>query len=181
MTTQELLALPEDGIDRELIQGQLRERKAAPKGRQHAQTEANIAGLLGSWIKAQPKPRGEVLSGECGFQIRANPDTTVGIDVAYISRETAAATAKDAVLIDRPPILAVEILSPSDKQEDILDKVRDYLEGGVKLVWVLEPAIRTICVYRPDVPPMMLNDTQELRGEGHLRGFKVKVAEVFGG
>jgi Uma2 family endonuclease len=181
MTTQELLAFPEDGIDRELIQGRLRERKFTLKGRQHAQTEANIAGLLCDWLKAQTKPRGEILSGECGFQIRMNPDTTVGIDVAYISPQTAGANSEGALLVDGPPVLAVEILSPSDTQEDIVDKVLAYLEGGVKLVWVVEPVFQTISIYRPDALPTMLNDTQELSGEAHLPGFRARVAEVFGG
>jgi len=181
MTTEELLALPEDGMERELIRGHLREREMTRRNPMHSGTEPRIVTLLQIWLTTQPQPRGQVFSGEAGFRIRKNPDTTVGIDVAYVSAETSAAISKDASLIEGPPILAVEILSPSDKQEDILDKVHDYLESGVKLVWVVEPIFRTVCVYRPDAPPAMFNDTQELSGEPHLPGFHAPVSEVFGG
>ena len=36
------------------------------------------------------EPRGEVLSGEAAFRLRRDPDSTFGIDLAYISAEMAA-------------------------------------------------------------------------------------------
>jgi Uma2 family endonuclease len=179
MTTEELLALGENGVERELIRGQLREREMTRRNPNHSGTETNIATLLRNWVKTQARPRGKVFSGEAGFRIRKDPDTTVGIDVAYISPELAATNLKAAALIDGAPVLAVEILSPSDKQEDILDKVEVYLESGVKLIWVVEPVFRTISIYRPDAPPVMLNDADELTAHPHLPGFKTSVREVF--
>lgn len=60
MTTEELLAMPEDGVDRWLIRGQLREKPKVLHTRGHARTEASIAHLLLNWLDKQPKPRGEV-------------------------------------------------------------------------------------------------------------------------
>ena len=45
---------------------------------------------LGS--EQQPTPRGEILVGDAAFRLRRNPDTTVGIDLAYVSAEMAAQT-----------------------------------------------------------------------------------------
>ncbi|HUB26717.1 MAG TPA: Uma2 family endonuclease [Tepidisphaeraceae bacterium] len=180
MTTEELLAMPEDGMERELIRGQLRERKMTRRNPWHSGTEPIIARLLLNWVDSRPPPRGRVFSGECGFRIKRNPDTTVGIDVAYVSAEMGASIGRNAALIDGSPILAVEILSPSDKQEDILDKVDEYLKSGVKLIWIVDPVFQTVTVYRPDAPPAMFNDTQELSGEPHLPGFRAAVASLFG-
>src|ERR1700722_1566540 len=180
MTTDELLALPEDGMERELIGGRLREREMTRRNPWHSSSLCFIVGLLQDWLKTRPRPHGRVFGGEAGFRIRKNPDTTVGIDVAYVSAEMAAAIPRNAALIDGPPILAVEILSPSDKQEDIQDKVDEYLKSGVKLVWIVEPVFQTVTVYRPDAPPTMFNDTQELSAEPHLPGFRGAVAELFG-
>src|SRR5258708_1959590 len=107
MTTEELLALPEDGVERELISGQLREREMTRRNPMHSAVEANVARMLGNWSIAAPEPRGRVHSGEAGFRIRRDPDTTVGIDVAYIDAATAARVPKNAALIDGPPVLAV--------------------------------------------------------------------------
>src|SRR2546423_3479603 len=95
-TTEELLALPEDGIERDLIRGQLRELGMTRRNRRHSETEPSVVAVLKEWLKRQPEPRGTVLSGEAGFRLRRDPDTTVGIDVAYISAETARANPPDA-------------------------------------------------------------------------------------
>lgn len=179
MTTEELLALPEDGMERELIRGRLKEKPMTRRNRRHSRVEETCSYLLVEWSKTQPEPRGEVLVGEAGVRLRRDPDTTVGVDVAYISAATARDTPEDAALVEGAPVLVVEILSPSDKQEDILDKVRDYLDCGVKLIWVVEPVFRTVTVYRPDAAPVLFNADQDLSGEPHLPGFCVRVADVF--
>jgi Uma2 family endonuclease len=111
--------------------------------------------------------------------LRRNPDSTVGIDVAYISAELAAGTPEGARLIDGVPVLAVEILSPSDKQEEIAEKVREYLDVSVPLVWVVEPVFRTVTVYCPGAEPELFNVRHDLSGDPHLPGFRVPVADIF--
>jgi Uma2 family endonuclease len=179
MTTEELLALPENGVRRLLIRGELREEPMTYRNPRHSKLEAAIARILGDWLATQPEPRGDVLSGEAGFRILRGPDTTVGIDVAYISAELAAQIPENARIIEGSPILAVEILSPSDTQQDITDKIRDYLEAKVKLIWVVEPVFRTITVYRPDAEPELFNIQQQLKGDLHLPGLVVDLKELF--
>ena len=179
LTTRELLAMPQDGVERELSRGRLREREMTRRGRRHTRTGTNIAKLLGNWLDLQPKPHGEVLTGEAAFQLRRDPDTTVGIDVAYISPQTAKANPDDAYIIDGIPVLAVEILSPSDKQEEVLEEVQDYLDAGVPLVWIVEPVFKTITVYRPGTEPQMFTLKQDLTAEPHLPSFRTPVAAMF--
>ena len=176
MTLEEMLALPDDGMERELIRGQLREWPMTKRNRHHSRIETRIA----KWLDMQPGPRGEVVSGEAGFRLRRDPDSGVGIDVAYVSAEVASATPEKAAFFEGPPVLAVEILSPSDRQEEIDDKVALYLETGVLRVWVVNPRFRTVCVYRPGTAPELFNETHELTAEPHLPGFRVAVAKFFG-
>src|SRR5438034_5214322 len=92
ITTEQLMAMPEDGKDRWLINGELREKEMTRRNRDHSRIEARIVYILLSWNDAQPEPRGEVLVGEAGIRLRKNPDTTVGVDVAYVAPESAAAS-----------------------------------------------------------------------------------------
>jgi Uma2 family endonuclease len=179
MNTDELLALPEDGFERELIRGQLRERPMTRRNPQHSEVVITVGYLLKHWLIQQPKPRGRVLGGEAGFRIRRDPDTTVGIDVAYISAELAASTPRKAGLVDGVPVLAVEVLSPYDVHEEISEKVQEYLDAGVPLIWVVDPNFRTVRVHRPGAEPELFNILQELPGEPELPGFRVSVAEIF--
>ncbi len=180
MTTKDLLALPEDdGVERELSHGVLTEREMTRRNRRHTRAGTKIGKILDTWLDSRPKPRGEVLTGEAGFQLTHDPDTTVGIDVAYISAELSQSTPKDAFIIDGVPVLAVEILSPSDQQQHVLRKVKDLLEAGVPLVWLVETVFETITVYSPTARPRMLTIDDEITAEPHLPGLRIAVARVF--
>jgi Uma2 family endonuclease len=179
MTTAELLGLPDDGIERWLVHGELREKPGRYRNLAHSRATARLGYLLSTWLDHQPAPRGELFSGEVGCRLRRAPDTTVGIDVAYVSAEVAARDSDEHGLIDGPPGLAVEILSPEDTPELMEEKVDAYLEAGVPLVWVVNPYDRTVRVYRPGMEMESFNVTHELSGDPHMPGFKVRVASIF--
>jgi len=189
MTTEQLLALPDDGVERWLIRGQLREKPAMVgqsgekimtiRNRWHSRIMARVTKFLDNWLDQQPAPRGSVLCGEAGVRLTRDPDSTVGVDVVYISAEVAARQPDDTTLIDGVPILAVEILSPTDILDGINEKIDQYLAVGVPLVWSVDPHRRTVTIYRPDQEPELVNVRQELSGEPHLSGFRVPVAELF--
>jgi len=192
MTTEQMLALPDNGMDRELFRGELREKPRdreqtcgdwrdkpmTMRNRRHSRVETRVAKFLDNWLDTQPEPRGEVVSGEAGFRLRRNPDSSVGIDVAYASADQVA-NMPAAAFYEGPPILAVEVLSPSDQQEEIAAKVALYLESGVAVVWVIDPIFRTVVVHRPGSEPEMFNALQALSAEPHLPGFLVPVASLF--
>jgi Uma2 family endonuclease len=180
MTTEELLALPDDGVRRWLIRGELRESGMSKRGRLHTAASTRVAHVLMSWLEQQPTPRGDVLTGDAAFRLSRDPDTTVGIDIAYISPELAAGAPRDAAVIDGLPVLAVEILSPSNQWDDVTEKIQRYLAVGVPLTWVLDPVFRTVQVYRPGTEPELFNVRKELAGDPHLPGFRVAVAALFG-
>ncbi len=179
MTTEELLTLPQDGVERWLIHGQLREKPMTVCNRWHSRIMANVTYFLRAWLEHQPEPRGAVLCGEAGCRLRRHPDTTVGIDVVYISPELAANESDETTLIDGVPVLVVEILSPSDTQEEVDEKTDGYLQAGVALVWVIDPHDRTVTIYHPGQGPELVNIHQELSGDPHLPGFRVPVAHLF--
>jgi Uma2 family endonuclease len=178
-TTADLLALPQNGVDRWLIRGQLREKPMTIRNRWHSRIMARVTYVLEAWLVQQPEPRGSVLCGEAGVRLRRDPDTTVGIDVVYVSAQLAAQQSDETTLIDGVPVLVVEILSPKDTQDEINEKIDTYLEAGVALVWVINPRHRTVEIFRQGAEPELVNVQQELSGEPHLPGFRVPVAQLF--
>lgn len=178
MTIEELFALPDDDIRREIINGELREEPMTRRNRTHSGAEARIAMLLGLWLDQQPEPRGKIHSGEAGFRLRADPQTYVGIDVAYASAELVAATDPKLPFYEGPPVLAVEILSPKDRHDEVVEKVRAYLEAGT-VVWVVDPDFRIVRVHRPGDEIECVNATQTISGDPYLPGFRARVAEFF--
>jgi Uma2 family endonuclease len=186
MTVEEFLSLPDDGTERSLIRGQLREVRPDGQGqprtmrdRRHSRVMSRLCHHLEAWLERRQEPRGEILSGEAGFCLRRDPDSFVGIDLALMSPEQAAGTDESTAYPEGPPILAVEILSPSDTQAEIDEKVALYLETGVSLVRVINPRFRTVCVYRRGAEPVLFNALQELTAEPLLPDFRVLVAKIF--
>jgi Uma2 family endonuclease len=179
MTTEELLDLPNDGVERWLIGGQLRKRAMTVRNRRHSRIMTRVAKFLDNWLDEQPEPRGSVLCGEAGVRLRRDPDTTVGIDVVYVSADVAARQTEDTKLIEGVPTLIVEILSPNDTQEQIDEMIDSYLEAGVKVVWVIDAHDRAVLIYRPGSAPELVTGSQELCGEPELPGFRVAVPQLF--
>jgi Uma2 family endonuclease len=76
------------------------------------------------------------------------------------------------------PDLAVEILSPEDRPRAVLDKVGEYLEAGVSLVWVVEPEAKTAAVHRGPVAVDEAGPGGALDGEDVVPGFRCVLAEI---
>jgi Uma2 family endonuclease len=49
----------------------------------------------------------------------------------------------------------------------------------VKLVWIVDPEAREVCVYRPGHDPYVVTENEELTGEDVLPGFRCRVSEFF--
>jgi Uma2 family endonuclease len=187
MTTEELLAMPDDGMERWLIKGQLREKypdfvdgkPVTVRNRFHCKTTSRTSTHLNNWRDLQAEPRGEVLDGEVGVRLPQDPDTTLGIDVVYIDAETAARQSGATTVIAGTPVLAIEVLSPSDTQGEVKEKVDALLAADVAHVWVVDPYDQTVKVYRPGARPLTYNADQEITAEPHLPGFHVLVAKLF--
>ena len=71
---------------------------------------------------------------------RLTADTVVGIDAAFFSAESVARQSDETTLIEGAPVLAVEVLSPSDKVEEINEKITTYLAHGSAMVWIVRQA-----------------------------------------
>ncbi len=82
----------------------------------------------------------------------------------------------DKVRMTEPPLIAVEIISPSQSQQDLVDKIRAMLDAGVQSCWLVQPALRTITVFAGAERP-------ETFTRGTLAdpatGIEVDLAEVF--
>jgi len=180
LTSDDLFAMrPSKKVDRWLFRGELRESKVTKRNPNHSAAVANCTALLKFWQRGTTGPRGRVYSGEVYFRIRQDPETNVGIDVALSTDEQRKNTNKKASFVDGPPLLAVEVLSPYDKQKDIDEAIEEYLDCGVKLLWIVDPIDETVTVYRHAQPPQFFNISQELEGGPELPGFRCAVADIF--
>jgi Uma2 family endonuclease len=170
MTAEELFHLKLPGKRTELVRGVLVVRE--PPGYLHGAITADLAYTLTSFV--HDNKLGRVLAAETGFKLTGDPDTVRAADISFISRER---------LPDPPPAgyaalapdLVVEVLSPSDRPGEVLDKIGDWLEAGCRLVWVVDPKRRNVRIYRANGTESLLTDSETMNGEDVLPGFACPV------
>lgn len=173
MTAEDLLRLNLPNKRTELVRGVLVVRE--PAGYQHGGVAMRLAAAIFAHVEAHGL--GRVFAAETGFTITRNPDTVRAPDVAFIST---------ARLPDPPPRgfaelapdLAVEVLSPDDRPGEVLAKVGDWLSGGARVVWVVDPIGVIARVYRADGSESILSETDVLRGEEVLPGFEYELSAI---
>ena len=134
-----------------------------------------IFGLLRNHVRE--KKVGWAFPPETGFVLFADRATVRSPDAAFVRQERLPEFTDRFVPV--PPDLAVEVLSPSDRMADALSKVAMYLEAGVRLVWLVDPATRTAAIFRPDAAPRTVDREGTLEGGEVLPGLMIPLAEVF--
>jgi len=77
------------------------------------------------------------------------------------------------------PELAVEVVSPTNPAEGVVEKIAEYFQAGVQLVWVVFPRRRQVYVYESPTRIRVLTETDELDGGTVLAGFRLPLATLF--
>ena len=77
------------------------------------------------------------------------------------------------------PDLAVEVVSPSNTDAEMEQKLRDYFNSGTQLVWFVDPRQRTVTVYTAPDQSIVLREDQTLDGGTVLPGFTLSLRELF--
>ncbi len=101
-------------------------------------------------------------------------------DVAFISWDKfPGRRLPDAPIPDLFPDLAVEVLSRSNTEEEMAQKLRDYFDSGVRLVWFVDPETRTVEVNTSSDHSTVLREDQTLDGGDVLPGFSLPLRQLF--
>ena len=171
MTAEQFMNLDDDSHRHALIKGELL-TMPLPK-HVHGRVTANLMIFLGQHVKANRL--GEVIA-ESGYKLESDPDTVLGPDVSFVSRERV--DRADDGYYNGPPDLAVEVSSPGDRKGYMQRKLALWLETGTRSVWLVNPRRRTVEVISSLDDRRTLHDTDELV-DHTVPGFRVKVSEIF--
>ena len=103
-----------------------------------------------------------------------------GPDAYWISAErwhSAPPAARQPPFAAIVPDFVAEIVSPSNRGPELLDKVRRYLADGALLIWVVNARQRQVTIYRPNAEPEILDDPELLYGGDVMPGFAFNVRQ----
>jgi Uma2 family endonuclease len=172
------LPLPPGVSGYELVDGELQE--VTPVGPRHGR----IAGQVHAHLSAHVREHG--VTGqvyiEAGYVLglRRDPERLRAPDVSFVSAENLERHGGEPArgFFHLAPDLAVEVESPEGPRA-LQQRIRDYLEAGARLVWVIHSLTRQATVYRADGSTSRLQDQDQLDGEDVLPGLKIPLKELF--
>ena len=77
------------------------------------------------------------------------------------------------------PDFALELRSPSDSIKKLQAKMREYIENGVQIGWLIDPNTKRVYIYRPNAQTEVLENPKEVSGEPLLKGFVLNLQEIW--
>lgn len=77
------------------------------------------------------------------------------------------------------PDFVVEVRSPSDRLRDVQAKMREWIDNGAKLGWLIDPESRSVYIYRPGQSTERLVDPRRVEGEPPVEGFVLETADIW--
>lgn len=147
-----------------------------PAGGDSSALNAEIAIQLGVWAKRDGTGRTFDSSG--GFVL---PNGAVrSPDASWVSHaRLASLTAEQrARFLPLCPDFVVELRSPTDSLAVLQDKMREYMDSGARLGWLIDPPGDQVFVYRPDSPVERLQRPDRVSADPLLPGFRLQMDEL---
>jgi Uma2 family endonuclease len=175
-TEAELQALPDDGFNHELVDGEL---VMSPKNDFfHGNICSELAAALREFSKAHRL--GEILDSSTGF--RMNNLNVRAPDVSFVSRARLKAEGfrrSTRRFFPGAPDLAVEVLSPNNTRREIDDRLKDFFSSGTRLAWIIDPEVQRVEICRSPTERRSVRSDGFLDGEDLLPGFRYLIADLF--
>ena len=161
VSESEYLRLTFDGSEPDYVDGEIKERGMPTNS--HSQVMLAFCLIFGRFMLKLPLyPRPEI-------RFRAAPGRYRIADIAVYAHH-----APSAEIPPEVPYVVIEVVSPDDRLDDIMEKLDDYQAFGIPHIWLADPALRRLSVYRDasliSVPALTLPEV-------HL---DIKLADIFG-
>lgn len=175
MSLEQFERLPDEDPDRlELARGCL--VREPPPGARHGDIAYRMSRKLGNFLEGTDI--GRVAIG-AGFLLAEDPPTVRGPDIAVVSRESVPPEGPPDGYWRVAPVLAVEVVSPSNTITGMQEKVFDYLDAGTREVWVVDPTTEMVTIHRSRRDVRTLAQEDRLVGGDFLPGFELVLGDLF--
>ena len=174
VTADEFLEMP-DSVAFELVDGQLVERNLGAKS-------SRIAMRIGHFFEdhLEDDPVAHVFGSDATYKcFPDDPEMYRRADVSVILKSRLPGGQPPAGVIDIPPDVAVEVVSPNDLWYEVSSKVELYLSAGYRIVWVADPSTKQVHVHGLEIRPTVLKADDTIDLPDILPGFSRRVGDFF--
>lgn len=171
------LPLPDGVLGFEFVDGQ--PVPVMPASQVHGRLIVQVSSLLHTYVEAAGIA-GEVFS-DSGFvlDLARDRERMRGPDVSFVADAKLRTQPDPERLFRCVPDLAIEIDLASGRKKGGQQRIVDYLEAGVPLVWSIDPRTRSASVHRQDGTVEHVDEDGVLDGEAIVPGFRLPLAALF--
>ncbi|XGV96297.1 MAG: Uma2 family endonuclease [Leptolyngbya sp. BL-A-14] len=136
-----------------------------------------IAQQLANW--ADQDGTGESFDSSAGFTLPNG--ATRSPDASWIRLERWQALTEEQKASFAPicPDFVIELRSSSDTLTSLQDKMKEYLENGTVLGFLIDRKNRTVHLYRSQQEPIILDNPETVSGDPELPGFILQMAKIW--
>jgi Uma2 family endonuclease len=171
VSVEEFLAMEESKPYLELIDGEV-VQKAMPSPK-HSATVFELAGVLRNFLRAHPIARGNT-----ELRHRDRNEDRVFLPDLSVTLNSRWRTGGDGP-VEVMPDFAIEVLSPDDRTSRVAERVDFYLRAGTELVWVIDPELENVTIYRRGAQPEFRKGAGKLDAMPVLPGFELDLDDLF--
>ncbi|CAN5453270.1 MAG: Uma2 family endonuclease [Actinomycetota bacterium] len=178
LTDEKMLAL--SSLNRDLRLERTAEGELIAMPPTGSESSARNAGLTAQlWVWAKRDGTGRISDSSGGFTLPngalRSPDAS-WVKKSRLEKFTAGQREKYLPLC---PDFVVELRSPTDRLNVVKEKMREYIENGAKLGWLIDPADKRVFVYLPGEDVRELKEPDEISGSPVLPGFALDLREIW--
>jgi Uma2 family endonuclease len=150
-----------------------------PTGWETGERNRSLTGQLDRWYE-ENEDLGKAFDSSTGFILPNG--ATRSPDASWVSQERwdALNPEQKGTFANICPDFVVELRSSSDRVESLQGKMREYIDNGARLGWLIDPQQRRVEIYRPGFAVELLENPDSLSGEEVLPGFVLNLRRVWG-
>jgi Uma2 family endonuclease len=148
-----------------------------PSGSESGRRNATLIGKLFAW--AENNGEGIVFDSQSGFELPNGAQRAP--DCAWIRRERyeQLPIEKRRKFAPIAPDFVAELRSPSDRLSDPHAKMKEYMDNGVRVGWLIDPDTQTVWIYEQGKESQRLDHPAEVDGGSVLPGFALKLSTIW--
>ncbi|MCC5623778.1 Uma2 family endonuclease [Nostoc sp. CHAB 5715] len=148
-----------------------------PTGGETGNRNAGLTAQL--WIWNEQNKLGIAFDSSTGFKLPNGADRSPDASWLRLERWNALTQEQQTKFIPLSPDFVVELLSPSDSLKVAQEKMREYIDNGVRLGWLINRKSRQVEIYRQGQEVEVLESPVTLSGEDVLQGFILNIEAIW--
>lgn len=148
-----------------------------PTGGETGNRNAGLTAQL--WIWNEQYKLGKVFDSSTGFKLPNGADRSPDVAWVKLERWNALTKEQQRKFVPLCPDFIVELLSPSDSLKVGQDKMKEYIDNGARLGWLINRKSQQVEIYRQETEVEILQYPTSLSGEDMLPGFLLNLESIW--